>query len=115
MAESSHFPKQSFDVAVQSFDVVVIGAGLAGLAAALGLARAGFSCACVGRLEHSGAGRTVALLGRSLDILEDLGVMAVVEAKAAAMRAIRLVDDTGSLFAPRPVLFRASEIGRDVF
>ena len=31
------------------------------------------------------------------------------------MRAMRLVDDTGSLFAPRPVTFRASEIGRDVF
>jgi 2-octaprenyl-6-methoxyphenol hydroxylase len=108
MADTSHSP-------AQAFDVIVIGAGLAGLAAALGLARAGLRCACVGRLERSGPGRTVALLGRSLDILEGLGVMAEIEAKAAPMRAMRLVDDTGSLFAPRPVNFRASEIGRDVF
>jgi 2-octaprenyl-6-methoxyphenol hydroxylase len=108
MAETLHSP-------VETFDVIVIGAGLAGLAAALGFARAGLRCACVGRLERPGAGRTVALLGRSLEILEDLGVMAEVEGQGAPMRAMRLVDDTGSLFAPRPVTFRASEIGRDVF
>jgi 2-octaprenyl-6-methoxyphenol hydroxylase len=31
------------------------------------------------------------------------------------MRGLRIVDDTGSLFAPPPVEFRAGEIGRDVF
>ena len=31
------------------------------------------------------------------------------------MRGLRIVDDTGSLFAPPPVEFRAREIGRDVF
>ena len=108
MAETSHIPGQSFDV-------VVVGAGLAGLAAALGFLRAGLRAVCVGRLERSGSGRTVALHGQSLDILENLGVLAEVETNAAPMRVMRLVDDTGSLFAPRPVEFRASEIGRDLF
>ena len=108
MAETSHFP-------AQSFDVVVVGAGLAGLAAALGFARAGLSAVCVGRLERSAPGRTVAVHGQSLDILEGLGVLAQIEANAAPMRVMRLVDDTGSLFAPRPVDFRASEIGLDLF
>ena len=31
------------------------------------------------------------------------------------MRGLRIVDDTGSLFAPPPVEFRAGEIGREVF
>ncbi len=97
------------------FDVAVVGAGLAGLAAALGFARAGFKVASVGRLERPGPGRTVALLGQTLDYLESLGVLAAVEAQAAPLRKLRIVDDTGSLLAARPVEFRASEIGRDVF
>jgi len=96
-----------------AFDAVVVGAGLAGLAAALGLRRAGLRTACVGRLEPPGPGRTVALLGRTLDFLESLDVLAAVQAAAAPMRTLRIVDDTGSLFAPRPVEFRADEIGRD--
>ncbi len=106
MAETSSSP---------TFDVVVVGAGLAGLAAALGFARAGFRVVSVGRLERPGPGRTVALLGQTLEFLENLGVLATVERVAAPMRKLRIVDDTGSLLAPRPVEFSATEIGRDVF
>ena len=97
-----------------SFDVAVVGAGLAGLAATLGFAKAGFDVACIGRPEHGGPGRTVALLGRSLDFLESLDVLAAVERQGAPMRLLRIVDDTGSLFAPRPVEFRAAEMGRQM-
>ncbi len=100
-------------VSSPAFDVVVVGAGLAGLAAALGVRRAGLRAALVGRLERPAPGRTVALLGQTLDFLDKLGVLAAVEAQAAPMRTLRIVDDTGSLFAPRPVEFRAAEIGRD--
>jgi 2-octaprenyl-6-methoxyphenol hydroxylase len=106
MAETSSSP---------AFDVVVVGAGLAGLAAALGFAQAGFRVVSVGRPERPGPGRTVALLGQTLDFLESLGVLAAVEGVAAPMRKLRIVDDTGSLLAPPPVEFRAEEIGRDVF
>jgi 2-octaprenyl-6-methoxyphenol hydroxylase len=99
----------------KTFDVVVVGAGLAGLAAALGFLRAGFAVACIGPREHSAPGRTVALFGRSLDILERLGVLPAIESAGAPLRVMRLVDDTGSLFAPRPAEFRCSEIGRDSF
>jgi 2-octaprenyl-6-methoxyphenol hydroxylase len=97
-----------------AFDALVVGAGPAGLAAALGLRRAGLKAAAVGRLAPPAPGRTVALLGRTLDFLEDLGVLAAIEAAGAPMRTLRIVDDTGSLFAPRPVEFRAAELGRDV-
>src|SRR3954449_6267784 len=94
----------------RSFDVAVVGAGLAGLAVTLGFVKAGFDAVCIGRAERGGPGRTVALLGRTLEILDSLGVLAAVEAEAAPMRKLRIVDDTGSLFAPRPVEFRASEL-----
>ena len=101
--------------AERACDVVVVGAGLAGLAAAIGLARAGFSVICCGAGERLGEGRTVALLGRSIDFLERLGVWAEIAPRAAPLRALRIIDDTGSLFAPPPVTFRADEIEREAF
>jgi 2-octaprenyl-6-methoxyphenol hydroxylase len=96
-------------------DVFVVGAGLAGLAAAIGFARAGFSVASCGAIERLGQGRTVALLGRSIDFLATLDVWREVEPVAAPFRALRIVDDTGALFAPPPIEFRADEIGLEAF
>ena len=97
------------------FDVGVVGAGCNGATAALALARAGFSCVCLGAYERAGRGRTVALFGRSLDLLRRLGVWEKAESFAAPLRALRLVDDTVSLFAPRPIEFYSREIGLEAF
>ncbi len=102
-------------IPAKTFDVIVVGAGLAGLAATVGFARAGARVASVGRPERGGPGRTVALLGRSLDFLEELGLRAEVEERGAPLCGMRIVDDSGSIFAPRPVTFRAREIGRETF
>jgi 2-octaprenyl-6-methoxyphenol hydroxylase len=102
-------------IPAESFDVIVVGAGLAGLAATLGLVRAGLRVANVGKPERGGAGRTVALLGRSLDFLEGLGLRDQVEEQGAPLCGMRIVDDSGSIFAPRPVTFRAREIGQEAF
>ena len=83
--------------------------------AALGFARAGFDIVSCGADERTGRGRTVALLGRSVAYLEFLGLWAPLAAKAAPLRALRLIDDTGTLFPPRPVEFHSSEIGLDAF
>ncbi len=96
-------------------DVFVVGAGLAGAAAAIGFARAGLRVVSSGALDRLGQGRTVALFGPSIAFLKDLGVWNEIEAAAAPLRSLRIVDDTGSLFSPRPVEFRASEIGLDAF
>ncbi len=106
-------PRQSEPSA--NCDVFVVGAGLAGLAAAIGLARAGFRVISCGEVERLGQGRTVALLGPSIDLLERLGVWPEFASRAAPLRTLRIIDDTGSLFAPRPVTFHAHEIGRDAF
>jgi len=101
--------------AAETCDIFVVGAGLAGLAAAVGFSRAGRRVVCAGATERLSQGRTVALLGASVDFLDELGAWAAVAPRAAPMRGLRIVDDTGSLFAPPPVEFRAREIGRDVF
>jgi 2-octaprenyl-6-methoxyphenol hydroxylase len=101
--------------AAETCDVFVVGAGLAGLAAAVGFAGPGRRVVCAGATERLGQGRTVALLGASVDFLDRLGIWPAIAPRAAPMRGLRIVDDTGSLFAPPPVEFRAREIGRDVF
>jgi 2-octaprenyl-6-methoxyphenol hydroxylase len=96
-------------------DIVIAGAGLAGLTAAFGFAQAGFDVVCCGAAERAGSGRTVALLDQSVAFLKSLGLWADLEPQAAPMRSLRLVDDTGALFPPRPVEFHASEIDLDAF
>ena len=99
----------------RSFDVLIAGAGLAGLTAAFGMAQAGFDVVCCGADERTGRGRTVALLDQSVGFLESLGLWTGLRAQAAPLRALRLIDDTATLFPPRPVEFHAAEIGLDAF
>jgi 2-octaprenyl-6-methoxyphenol hydroxylase len=96
-------------------DVLVAGAGLAGLTAAFGMAGAGFDVVCCGAAERTGRGRTVAVLDQSVAFLESLGLWAGLRAQGAPLRALRLIDDTRALLSPRPVEFYAAEIGLDAF
>ncbi len=57
--------------------------------------------------------RTTALLGGSVDLLERLEVWPRCADKAAALRAMRLVDDTGRLIRAPEVRFASDEIGLD--
>ena len=86
-------------------DVLVAGAGLAGLTAAFGFAQAGFDVVSSGPTERAGPGRTVALLDQSVAFLKSLGLWASLQSQAAPLRALRLLDATGALFPPRPVEF----------
>ncbi len=96
-------------------DVLVVGAGLAGLTAAIAFAQAGFDVVSCGADERFARGRTVAMLDRSIAYLDSLKLWAEIEPEAAPMRALRMIDDTGALFPPRPVEFRCSEIGLATF
>jgi 2-octaprenyl-6-methoxyphenol hydroxylase len=96
-------------------DVLIAGAGLAGLTAAIAFAQAGFDVVSCGADERTARGRTVAMLDRSVAYLDSLGLWTAIEPRAAAMRALRIIDDTGALFPPRPVEFHCSEIGLETF
>ncbi|SDN40812.1 2-octaprenyl-6-methoxyphenol hydroxylase [Methylobacterium phyllostachyos] len=97
------------------FEVAVVGAGAAGLAAALAIAREGIPTALVGRHAPVADGRTVALLDGSVRFLEALGAWAAVAPQASPLCTLQIIDDTGSLFRPPPVRFQAAEIGLDAF
>ena len=96
-------------------EVLVVGAGAIGLVAAMAMARSGRRVTLLGRAGEIRPGRTVALLQGSVDLLRDLAVWPVLETHAEALRTMRIVDATGSLFAPPPVEFRAAEIGLEAF
>ncbi len=96
-------------------DIMVSGAGLAGLSAALALAQTGRNVTLAGLLDTRPGTRTVALLDGSMRFYEALDLRAAIEAQGAPLRVMRIVDDTGSLFRGSPCEFEAGEIGFDAF
>ena len=104
------------------YDVVVAGAGPAGLAAACLLAQGGCRVALVSpgvATEPETADairRTVALMQPSMRLLETLGVWTEqLKSHSAPLETLRLVDDTGSMFAAPTVNFSHRELGDEPF
>lgn len=103
------------DRASTVFDVAIVGPGHVGAAVALAFAQAGRSVALIGPFAARRDGRTVAVMGASWAALERLGVTERLADVIAPLAAMRLVDDTGSLFRRPPSEFRAAELGRQEF
>jgi 2-octaprenyl-6-methoxyphenol hydroxylase len=96
-------------------DVAVVGGGPAGLTAAIAIAQSGANTALVARQSPYADNRTTALLGGSIDFLQSLEVWPSCRDKAADLRIMRLVDDTGRLIRAPEVRFSCDEIGLDAF
>ena len=98
-----------------NFAIIVAGGGLAGNAAALALAQAGFAVAAVAPRPAREDRRTTALLSSSVEFLKGLGVWEAIERDAAPLSTMRIIDATGRLFRAPELSFHASEIGLDAF
>ncbi len=94
-------------------DVIVSGAGSAGLAAAVALAKNGFAVVCAGPIDDTPTGRTVALFEGSLQFLRQLGVWSRFAADAQPIKAIRMIDDTGPFLPVPDLTLEAAEIDLD--
>jgi 2-octaprenyl-6-methoxyphenol hydroxylase len=110
----------------RTISAAVIGGGPAGLVAALALTHFAVPTALVApapsllfpasRGEKGGGdNRTTALMRPSVTALETLGVWPRCRDRAARLRAMRIVDDTGRLWRAPEVRFEAAEIGLDAF
>ncbi|WP_421723707.1 UbiH/UbiF family hydroxylase [Bauldia sp.] len=97
------------------FDVIVAGAGPAGLAAALQFDGLGLAVCIVAPETRQVDHRTAALLVGSVSFLDQLGVWANVVDEAGPLRSLRIVDATRRLIRAPEVLFHASEIGQSAF
>lgn len=96
-------------------DIIVAGAGAAGLTLGIALADSGFRVTIVGRLDQRRNGRTVALFEASLRLYRALRLWEHLAPRATPLAAIRIVDATESPFRPPPADFDAAEIGLPAF
>jgi len=101
------------DVTQSSTDIAVIGAGPAGLTAAVALAAAGAAVTLIG--PAAGDNRTTALLAASVTALDTLEVWKRCADRAAPLRIMRIVDGTGRLWRAPEATFDCSEIGLAAF
>lgn len=101
-------------------DVAVVGAGPAGIAAALALAHVGAKVALIGPAPPKANAarpetRTAALLASSVDFLKRLAVWDALQPQAAPLKVIRIIDASRSLFRSPDIAFEARELGLEAF
>jgi 2-octaprenyl-6-methoxyphenol hydroxylase len=103
----------------QRSEVIVIGAGPAGLAAAIGCHEAGLIATVVdtspAASAHAATGRSAALFSTTIAFLARLGVWDRCAPHAEPLRALQFIDDTGRRLRAPDALFKAAEIGEEAF
>lgn len=102
---------------MSEYDVIVTGAGPAGLSAACLLALDGRRVALVAREQADVSDpRTVALMQPSIRLLMHLGLWpGQMKEATQPLKKLRLVDDTGSLFKAPTITFDPAELGEEAF
>jgi 2-octaprenyl-6-methoxyphenol hydroxylase len=99
----------------KAVEVAVVGGGPAGLTTAVALAEAGVETVLISKRSTQEDHRTTALLRGSVTALDTLGVWERCRKEAAALRVMRIVDDTGRLLRSPEIKFEASEITLHAF
>ncbi|ARO23967.1 2-octaprenyl-6-methoxyphenyl hydroxylase [Rhizobium sp. S9] len=100
---------------MKTFEIAVIGGGLAGMIAAVALGRGGRSVALVAPVAAKEDRRTTALMDQSIRFLDRLTVWEKLRSAAAPLTSMRIIDGTDRLLRAPTTTFRAAEVGLDAF
>src|SRR6478609_10222808 len=93
---------------MEHYEIVVVGAGLAGSLAALALADTGRTVALVAPAAGRADGRTTALMDQSLELVRKLGLWDQIAPSAAPLASMRIIDGTNRLLRAPTVTFHAA-------
>ena len=96
-------------------EIAVVGGGPSGLVAAIAVASAGLETVLFAPEPAKADRRTTALLDGSVRILKSLAIWPMLEAEAAPLERLRIVDATQRLIRAPEVTFSASELGLEAF
>jgi len=100
---------------MSKFEVAVIGGGLAGMIAAVALARGGRNVALVAPPSPKEDRRTTALMDQSIRFLDRLTLWERLRPAAAPLTSMRIIDGTSRLLRAPTTTFRSAEVGLDAF
>ena len=100
---------------MSKFEVAVIGGGLAGMIAAVALARGGRNVALVAPPAPKEDRRTTALMDQSIRFLDRLTLWEKLRPAAAPLSSMRIIDGTNRLLRAPTTTFRSAEVGLDAF
>ncbi|ARO30087.1 ubiquinone biosynthesis hydroxylase protein [Rhizobium sp. NXC14] len=100
---------------MKTFEIAVIGGGLAGMIAAIALGRGGRSVALVAPVAAKEDQRTTALMDQSIRFLDRLTLWEKLRSAAAPLTSMRIIDGTDRLLRAPTTTFRAAEVGLDAF
>ncbi|KKX34489.1 UbiH/UbiF family hydroxylase [Rhizobium sp. LC145] len=95
---------------MQDFEITVVGGGLAGLIAALALARGGRKVALIAPAAEKADERTTALMDQSIRLLERLGLWDRIAPLAAPLSVMQIIDATNRLLRAPTAQFRAADV-----
>jgi 2-octaprenyl-6-methoxyphenol hydroxylase len=100
---------------MKNFEVAVIGGGLAGMVAAVAIARGGRNVALIAPPAPKEDRRTTALMDQSIRFLDRLTLWDKLKPATAALTSMRIIDGTNRLLRAPATTFRAPEVGLDAF
>lgn len=100
---------------MKNFEVAVIGGGLAGMVAAVAIARGGRNVALIAPPAAREDRRTTALMDQSIRFLDRLTLWDKLKPSTAPLTSMRIIDATNRLLRAPATTFRAAEVGLDAF
>jgi 2-octaprenyl-6-methoxyphenol hydroxylase len=100
---------------MKTFEIAVIGGGLAGMIAAIALGRGGRNVALIAPPAPRQDRRTTALMDQSIRFLDRLTLWDKLKPAAAPLATMRIIDGTNRLLRAPTTTFRSAEVGLEAF